>query len=174
MRSPHLLEQNFLKGISLNLLQAGSKAPSSLWVRNARQALLWFLTACEALRVWGACDAQLARATPTILRRKVRIFTAQTLHDRRVTQKSWALATRIMEVAWKVVQIPFRVWDPVLPGTFGTRCGERKRNVLEVGLRGSERQHVTLFVWSRCLKQSHHKKFSKVFLVLTYLHLWGC
>ena len=87
---------------------------------------------------------------------------------------SWALARRITEVAWKVVQVPFWVWDRVLPGTFGTRCGERKRNVWFRGgnHRAPERQHVTLFVWSRWTETvAPQEDFCRVFLVLTPLGL---
>ena len=48
-------------------------------------------------------------------------------------QTSWALATRIMEAVWTMIPVPFQVGDPVLRGTFGTRCGERKRSVFDRG-----------------------------------------
>ena len=56
--------------------------------------------------------------------------------DRRSCQRSWAVATRIMEAVWAMIQVPFQVWDPALLGIFGTRCGERKRmSLIEVGSR---------------------------------------
>ena len=58
----------------------------------------------------------------------------QRMIDMRSCQTNWALATRIIEAAWTMqqVHIPFRVGDPVLLGTFGTTCGERKRNVVSI------------------------------------------
>ena len=53
--------------------------------------------------------------------------------DMRSCQTSWALVTRIMEAVWTMIPVPFQVDDPVLRGTFGTRCGERKGNVFDRG-----------------------------------------
>ena len=57
--SPLLLEQNFLKGVSLLLFASRQQQIALMKARNTwQQALLW-LIACDARRV-SACDAQLA------------------------------------------------------------------------------------------------------------------
>ena len=144
--SPCLLEQNFLKGVSL-IFFASRQQQIVLLKHLAASGRLGsrpfcICDACDALRGCRACDAPLASymqrmpscrgvtITSMIIRPKVQLL--QTLRiDMRSCQTSWA--SRIMEAAWtmKQVHIPFWVGDRVLLGTFGTRCGERKRNVFD-------------------------------------------
>ena len=143
------------------------EAPGSLWVWNTwQQALLW-LIACDALRV-SACDAQLlgvingkeavlqrASVTTTSMSRRPKVQLLQLkLCMIDTCQRSWALATTIMEAVWAMIPVPFQVGDPVLRGTFGTRCREKEVSSIEVGSRGSERQHVTLCL----INPEYHKE----------------
>ena len=108
---------------------------------------LWWLIACDALRV-SACDAQLAsytQRTPSFRGPASRPlewasdqkFNFCSLNFAWSTcahvRASWALATRIMEAVWRMMPVPFQVEDPVRRGTFGTRCGERKENAFDRG-----------------------------------------
>ena len=144
----------FVEGSKLNFCKQAAnsidEAPGSLWVRNTRQQALLWLTACGALRVSAhAYDAQLVsyiqnkpscRGPSSLPLQRVSDqkfkSTKLCMIDRRSCQRSWAVATRIMEAVWAMIQVPFQVWDPALLGIFGTRCGERKRmSLIEVGSR---------------------------------------
>lgn len=85
--------------------------------------------------LWWNCDAPIGRGAQ---------------------QESWKLCA-------KMVEIPFRVWDPVLLEICGTSCGERKRHVFDRG--GICWDHVALkdsvlpclfaaVVWS--VRRHHH------------------
>ncbi len=148
--SPRVLELNSLKGVSLTLfatrqqqkhvwstwqplsleyLAAGLVVADSMW--HSASQCLW----CP-IGVVHAKDAVLQRTSVTTtsmsLRPKVQLLQLKfCMVD--TCQRSWALATRIMEAVWTMIQVPFQVEDPGLRGTFGTRCGVRKRSVFDRG-----------------------------------------
>ena len=140
-------------------------------MRNTwQQALLW-LIACDTLQV-SACDAPLAsymQRTPSC--RGPAPLPLQWLSNRKCNFCSlnfaWSTCARVRQAehwqqeSWKLREQWYRYYFE-----YETQCclghlgqgaaSEKEMSSIEVGSCGSERQHVTLFVWSFCLKQSHH------------------
>ena len=135
-------------------------------------------SACRALPVWGACDAQLAHATPTILRQKVRICTAQTLHDQHDRRKwtwqaeHWQEESRKLREKW--YRYPFEYETECCLGHLGQGlASEKEMSDSEVGIIGPLKDSMLPCLFGPVeLKQLHHKKISVE--CFWSLHLWGC
>ena len=148
--SPGVLELNFLKGVSLIFSQAGSNKyhewstwqPLSLEYRAAGLVVADSMWRYASQCLW--CPVGIIHAKHAVLQRTSVTTTSMSLRPKvqllqlklcmiDTCQTSWALATRIMEAVWTMILVPFQVGDPVWCGTFGTRCGERKRSVFDRG-----------------------------------------
>ena len=131
----------------------------AFWSRWRRDVVAWDMESQKMVRFTALPGLNFSRVLESSIRHlRFRMRKAARICGGRdapigrgAQQESWKLCA-------KMVEIPFRVWDSVLPEICGTTCGERKRHVFDRG--GIWWDHVALkdrvlpcVVCCRCLKQ---------------------